>query len=146
MDGFLRFFNKINSFNYQSDGGLIQWINSIMINECLSFLKKKNAFNMLPETVCEEMPFHAGITEKFSLDHIYKLILNLPVGCRTVFNLFVIEGFEHKEIANMLNISDITSRTQLKHARNLLQKHLKVSEHEYTISRDRSTSRLGSAD
>jgi RNA polymerase sigma-70 factor (ECF subfamily) len=122
LDGFLKFFNKIGSFHYQNDAALFGFIKKIMINECLMFLRKRNVFTIVSETEIEEVPFPESALDNLSAAEIYALIVQLPVGYRTVFNLSVIEGMEHKEIAALLGISTGTSKSQLSKAKLLLQK------------------------
>ena len=63
-----------------------------MINECLMFLRKKNVFNIVTEATVEEIPIQEEILNNLSAEEIFNLIIQLPVGYRTVFNLYVIEG------------------------------------------------------
>ena len=119
LDGFYKFFKKINSFNYQSDAALYMWLKKIMINECLMFLRKKNVFTIVTEATVQEMAL-----QEDALDQ-------LPVGYRTVFNLYVIEGMPHKEVAALLNISEGTSKSQLSKAKVLLQKMLQQNDMDY---------------
>lgn len=74
------------------------------------------------ETYFEER--HNNIESQFSVEDIQFLIDNLPDGYRMIFNLYAIEGFKHHEIATMLNISEGTSKSQLSHARKMLQDHI----------------------
>lgn len=122
LDGFLKFFNNIDSFNYQNDAAFFGFVKKIMINECLMFLRKKNVFTIVSETAIEEVAFPEDALDNLSASEIYALIVQLPVGYRTVFNLSVIEGMEHKEIAALLGISTGTSKSQLSKAKSLLQK------------------------
>ena len=122
LDGFLKFFNNIHKFNYQNDAALLGFTKKIMINECLMFLRKKNVFTIVSETSIEDIPFPETALDNLSASEIYALIVQLPVGYRTVFNLSVIEGMEHKEIAALLGISTGTSKSQLSKAKSMLQK------------------------
>ena len=102
LDGFYKFFKKIGSFNYQGDAALYVWLKKIMINECLMFLRKKNVFNIVTDASPEEIPLQEDALDKLSAGEIFNLIIQLPVGYRTVFNLYVIEGMAHNEIAELL--------------------------------------------
>ncbi len=124
LDGFYKFFTNLQRFNYQNDSALLSWLKRIMINECLMQLRKKNVFNIVAESLANELSLDEDILDQLSADEIFGLIIQLPVGYRTVFNLYVIEGFDHKEIAAMLNISEGTSKSQLSKSRSLLQKML----------------------
>jgi RNA polymerase sigma factor (sigma-70 family) len=126
LDGFYKFFSHLADFRYQGEAALYAWIKTIMIRECLMFLRRQHAFSMLPETSAaeEEGAPDEGPLAAMSAAEIYDLIIRLPVGYRTVFNLRVIEGMEHKEIAKSLGIAEGTSKSQLSKAKLLLQKML----------------------
>lgn len=124
LDGFYKFFNGLDGFSYQHDAALHAWVKKIMVNECLMFLRKKNNFNLVPETDAEELPLQEDALNNMSAAEIFSMIVQLPVGYRTVFNLHVMEGMEHKEIAALLGITEGTSKSQLSRAKTLLQKIL----------------------
>ena len=97
------------------------WARRIAINQCLAFLKKQTSFSLyIDDTMADE---HAADSTDAPMDaaDLMKLLTELPDGSRTVFNLYVIEGYAHKEIAEMLNISEGTSKSQLNAARKKLQ-------------------------
>lgn len=131
LDGFYKFFKNLHSFNYQGEAALYVWLKRIMINECLMFLRKKNVFTIVTESAAEEVILEEEALNNLSAAEIYKLVVTLPVGYRTVFNLFVIEGMEHKEIAALTGITEGTSKSQLSKARALLQKMLSHKGIEY---------------
>ena len=124
LDGFYKFFKNIGSFYYQGDAALYSWIKKIMVNECLMLLRKKNVFTIVTEAEAADYPLEATALNNLSAKEIFDLILQLPVGYRTVFNLYEIEGMEHKEIADLLGIAEGTSKSQLSKAKILLQKNL----------------------
>ena len=124
LDGFYKFLKNISAFNYQGDASLHAWIKKIMINECLMQLRKKNIFNIVSESLANEIQLEEDMLDNLSTAEIFELIVQLPVGYRTVFNLYMIEGIEHKEVAALLNISEGTSKSQLSKAKSLLQKML----------------------
>jgi len=124
LDGFCKFFAHLPGFRYQGDPALFAWIKKIMINECLMFLRKKNVFSMLAETAADEIPLETEVLANLSAAEIFALIVQLPLGYRTVFNLYAIEGMEHREIALALGIAEGTSKSQLSKAKILLQKML----------------------
>lgn len=132
ITGFMKVFTHLNKFEHK--GSFEGWIKRIMIHECIDFLRvKKNNFNHLEieEIVITENE-ETYENEDFSIDDIQSLIDNLPDGYRMVFNLYVIEGYKHQEIATLLQISEGTSKSQLAHARKMLQnqiKQLKVNMH-----------------
>jgi RNA polymerase sigma-70 factor (ECF subfamily) len=131
LDGFYKFFKKISSFNYQGDAALYMWMKKIMINECLMFLRKKNVFTIVTEAEVEDVSLQEEALNNLSADEIFKMIVQLPVGYRTVFNLYVIEGIPHAEIALLLGIAEVTSKSQLSKAKILLQKLLLQNDIEY---------------
>ena len=88
-------------------------------------LRKKGGIKIIEEGYAAEVAIEDGQAEKMSADELYKLIVGLPAGYRTVFNLFVIEGYSHKEIAQLLDISEGTSKSQLNKARAMMQKLVK---------------------
>jgi RNA polymerase sigma-70 factor, ECF subfamily len=121
ISGFLKVF--LNLKNYKSQGSFEGWVRRIMVHECIDFIRvKKNNFNhqdIEDITLVENDSVYE--LENFLVDDIQNLIDNLPEGYKMVFNLYVIEGYKHQEIAQMLNISEGTSKSQLSHARKLLQ-------------------------
>ncbi len=131
LDGFYKFFKNLHSFSYQGEPALHAWLKRIMINECLMYLRKKNAFSIVTESTAEEIFLEEEALNNLSADEIFNLIAKLPVGYRTVFNLYVVEGIEHKEIATLTGISEGTSKSQLSKAKALLQKMLSQKGIEY---------------
>ena len=90
------------------------------------FLRKKNIFNLISETEAAEVEIEEEVFHKLSADEIFQMIVQLPVGYRTVFNLAEMEHMKHSEIALALNISEGTSKSQLSKAKKLLQKSLQA--------------------
>lgn len=99
------------------------WIRQIAVNHCLQQLKKAKKFEALSgQTQAEPLK---KVGKSISFREINAEICQLPEGCRKVFVLFLLEGYSHKEIAKMLNVSESTSKTQYKRAKELLQEKLK---------------------
>ena len=125
QDGFVKVFRYIDTFG--SKGSFEGWIRRIMINTALKHCSK-SAFKK--ESIgIEKMPENSidpNVFSKLGIDELMKLVTNLPDGYRIVFNLYAIEGYSHREIADALNIGESTSRSQLVKARRILQK--KVEE------------------
>lgn len=94
-------------------------------------LRKRNVFTIVSDTAAEDIPLEEEALNNLSAEEIFNLIIQLPVGYRTVFNLYEIEGMKHSEIAALLNISENTSKSQLFKAKNLLQKMLLTKGIEY---------------
>ena len=129
QEGFVRIFQKLNT--YESTRGSFEgWIKRIFINLCIDhYRKQKNNISSLPiEEVADEIADSdgepMGVINNLSYEELIQAISELPLGYRTVFNMYVIDEKGHKEIASELNISESTSKTQLFKARNLLQKNL----------------------
>jgi RNA polymerase sigma-70 factor (ECF subfamily) len=137
LDGFFKLFRALEAFHYEGEIAFFAWSKKIMINECLIFLRKKNVFNLTTETSIEEIPLKEEIQSRLSALEIFSLIIQLPVGYRTVFNLYAIEGMSHQEIAEQLSISEGTSKSQLSKARLLLQKILTQNGIEYVRRKTR---------
>lgn len=120
LQGFLKVFTNLHKFKHE--GSFEGWIRRIMVNTCLSYLRKKNVINLSDE----DYVFNDAATESLentSVEDIQKLIDQLPEGYKMVFNLFAIEGYKHSEIAEKLGVSESTSKSQLFKARKLLQQN-----------------------
>ena len=124
LHAFMKVFQNIGQF--KNEGSLEGWIRRIMVYECIDFLRvKKNNFNhqdIEDVTISENESVYE--MEDFSVDDIQNMIDNLPDGYKMVFNLYAIEGYKHQEIAEMLQISEGTSKSQLSNARKLLQQQI----------------------
>nr|WKN36639.1 sigma-70 family RNA polymerase sigma factor [Tunicatimonas sp. TK19036] len=121
VKGFMKVFSNI--LQYKGDGSFEGWIRRIMVNEALMFLRKNK--NMSVEVDIEEARDTAASTyDHLEAEDLLSLVQQLPIGYRTVFNLYAIEGYSHAEIANMLNISEGTSKSQLSRAKQLLRQLL----------------------
>jgi RNA polymerase sigma factor (sigma-70 family) len=121
MNGFLKIFHSLDKFVYNNDAAAIAWMQKLMVNECLQELRKKHSFLLVAEELAGDVSSGEDILGSIAATEIYQLIMQLPTGYRTVFNLSVIEQMPHKEIARLLSISEGTSKSQLSKARHLLQ-------------------------
>ncbi len=125
--GFVKVFKNIGRFEYRDKGSLGSWIKRIMINESLMHLRKKNPLNQALDT--QDIQIQGGVQsdEELLAQDIYRMVKKLPTGYRTVFNMYVVDGYSHKEIADHLNVSENTSKSQLSkaraHLRKMLEKH-----------------------
>ncbi|MDJ1484698.1 sigma-70 family RNA polymerase sigma factor [Cytophagaceae bacterium YF14B1] len=135
MNGFLRFFETLHAFEYRDDNGLEAWLKRIMVNAALMYLRKTKNLSLLMHEEDVIIPENATVESQLNSEMIYSLILQLPTGYRTVFNLYVIEGYSHAEIAEQLGISENTSKSQLSRARALLQSWLIKQGYEHTTRR-----------
>ncbi|OBX21742.1 MULTISPECIES: RNA polymerase sigma factor [Bizionia] len=115
----------VNINKYEPYGSFEGWLRRIMVRESISYLRiQKNQFNVVEIEDYHFIQQPARTTLNDQLDVIQNAIDTLPIGCKTVFNLYVIEGYKHYEIADLLTISIGTSKSQLAHARKLLQNQL----------------------
>jgi RNA polymerase sigma-70 factor (ECF subfamily) len=131
LDGFYKFFKGLPAFIYEGEAALYGWLKKIMVNECLMHLRRKKSFIMVSETEAERIGWKEDALDKLSATEIFQLIVRLPEGYRAVFNLYSIEGWNHKEISAQLGISEGSSRSQLSKARSLLQKMLLQNGTDY---------------
>jgi len=122
LNGFYSFFDTIDRFVYNSDAGVTAWLKKIMVNQCLMFLRKKGQLKIAPEEHAAEIAGEDSFIATMHAAELFKLVLALPAGYSTVFNLYVVEGYSHKEIATMMGISEGTSKSQLSKAKTMLQK------------------------
>ena len=121
---FTKVYSGIGGFSDQGPGSLGAWIRKVVVNESLMWLRRRHNFNLT-----ESIEDHHAIVDledisKLPSEDIQQFIAELPTGYRTVFNLSVIDGFNHAEIGRALEISESTSRTQLFKAKLLLKKML----------------------
>ena len=135
MRGFLKMFQNLSTFRFEGEHSLFVWVRRIMVNEALMFLRKKHNFLISIDSEVEDIAIPNEIIQQIEAEDLIRKISSLPTGYRTVFNLFVIEGYLHQEIAEMLGISENTSRTQLSKARIKLKKMLEEVKEVQNASR-----------
>lgn len=121
LNGFFNFFMTIDRFVYHGSGSIGGWLKKIMVNECLMHLRKKG-LKFMPEDYARDLGNEDDQLGRLNAHEILKMVMTLPEGYRTVFNLYVVEGYTHREISRMLDISEGTSKSQLNKARKQLQK------------------------
>jgi len=121
QEGFVKVFSNLE--RYRGEGSFEGWVRRIFINTAVEHFRKES--RMFPvsdlEAVTYSIPYDAP-HHNLEMEDLLKLVQSLSTGYRTVFNLYVIEGYSHKEIADMMNISEGTSKSQLARARYLLQR------------------------
>ena len=124
QDGFIKVFKKIGMFS--GKGSLEGWVRRIMVNTSLDYLRsiKNERFNVTIDNVSYKLKEDQKVESDLQAEDLLKMVQSLPTGYRTVFNMYAIEGFTHKEIGNALEISENTSKSQYSRARTLLQKKL----------------------
>lgn len=137
QESFVRIFSSLSKFEYRNENTFLAWIKRITVNEAIRWLKKYNQHFL----EVEESNYNDAYTSKNPsiLSELYRQDLlaalqTLPQGYQVVFNLYVIEGFSHKEIGDLLKISESTSRSQLSRAKNLLKQLLNITETVYEKS------------
>lgn len=125
ITAFMKVFANLKNFEHK--GSFEGWIRRIMVNECISFLRVQKKVSFLEDEYYQVSGFN-NTESKFSVEDIQSLIDHLPDGYKMVFNLYALEGYKHKEIAEMLGINEGTSKSQLSHARRLLQQQVAKSK------------------
>lgn len=139
QNGFIRVFDKIETF--RGSGSLEGWIRKIVVNESLTYLRKNKAMrlNIDIENAQYMIPGNSHVGENMNEKDLLKMIHQLPLGFRTVFNMYAIEGYSHKEIAEQLGISEGTSKSQYSRARAHLQNMLKTESAFMETPADKKT-------
>ena len=126
QNGFISIFENIESF--KGTGSLEGWIRKIMVNTALTHIRKNKKLkqNIELDSVEFMLPSNMDSGDSFAVKDLLKIIQTLPLGFKTVFNLYAIEGYSHREIAEMLNISESTSKSQYSRAKVHLQKLIPI--------------------
>ncbi|MCH2223191.1 MAG: RNA polymerase sigma factor [Crocinitomicaceae bacterium] len=126
QDGFVKVFTKIKA--YKKEGSLEGWIRRIMVNTSLDQIRKNAKFmnNVSMNDIDYKVEFDGQILSSLMEEDLLNLIKDMPVGYRMVFNMFAIEGYSHKEIAEKLSISENTSKSQYSRAKAYLR--IKIEE------------------
>ncbi|HKK74052.1 MAG TPA: RNA polymerase sigma factor [Saprospiraceae bacterium] len=130
QNSFVDIFTKLDSFRYQSSVGA--WIKRIVINNCINYLKKKKIYFQELEdrhaAVPEEGITHADDTKGLSVKAVKQALFDLPDGYRVVFSLYMLEGYDHKEIGDILGIAETTSKSQYSRAKAKLRDILRAQK------------------
>ena len=129
LEAFFKVFTKLST--YKNEGSFEGWIKRIMIRDCISFLRKKSKLVFTDDMSYYEDELEKPVEVEIAIEDIQDYINKLPNTCKVIFNLYVIEGYKHLDIAELLNISEGTSKTQLFRARKALQKMLKTNQKVY---------------
>ena len=123
QDGFLKVFKNIDKF--RGEGSFEGWIRRIFVNNCIEHYRRKSNLYVVQETEALSYEYYDdNAIQKLMKEDLMKIIQSLSAGYRTIFNLYVIEGYSHREIGELLNITEGTSKSQLARARYLLQKKI----------------------
>lgn len=125
QEGFLTVFSKLDT--YSGEGSLEGWVRKIFVNTALMSLRKNDVLKESEdiESAWSLTSDDTSAVQNLSYKELIRIISGLPAGFRTVFNMYVIEGYSHKEIGEALGISEVTSRSQLQRARMMLQDKIK---------------------
>lgn len=134
ISGFCKVFANLSSFKFE--GSFEGWIRKIMTREAISFLRSHKAMMYIEDNMqVEDKEIIPDELSELDIEAIQLLIDKMPEGYKTVFLLYVLEDYSHKEIAAMLSISESTSKTQLFKAKKLLQKNLEKLNLQENVSR-----------
>ena len=128
IEGFVKVFQSLSQFRFQ--GSFEGWVRRIMVREAIDFLRKKQ-FVVYDGIQAEAAGTPAQGSDPYQLEALERLVASLPEGYRLVFTLYAVEGYKHSEIAELLDISESTSKSQLFKARRQLQALLKETSIPY---------------
>ena len=126
LNGFMKIYRNIGQF--ENKGSFEGWVRRIMVNEALAFLRKKEPLHLAIEDSHIQVAGAGGADQNLAEGELLAMLGTLPAGYRAVFNLYAIEGYAHQEIADMLGITEGTSKSQLSKARAMLQRRLTGQE------------------
>ena len=127
QEGLISVFNNIKQFDAKK-AEFLAWSNKVMVNAALQFLRKwkKWDFTHSTDDYENQIVYHEDVFDTLGAKELTQLVQKLPDGYRIVFNMYVIEGYKHKEIAEILNISENTSKSQLLKAKKMLRNQLET--------------------
>lgn len=132
QDGCIKLYRNLNAF--RNDGSFEGWARRVFVTTCLDALKKRKIqFADINENI-NFNTIESDVIDKLSQNELFKIINDLPNGYRTIINLYIIEGYSHKEIGEMLNISESGSKSKLHKARTFLKNLLPISISEHQQS------------
>lgn len=131
INGLYKFFQNIDRFHYQNEARLFAWVKRIVVNESLMLIRSRVNLNLVSTDNAENITSGLSPLAELQAEEIIRMVRELPVGYRTVFNLHVIEGYNHTEIGEMLEISPNTSKSQLHKAKSMLKKKITKSAQYY---------------
>lgn len=123
-NAFLKILEHIHSFNFINIKAFEGWMFKILVNEALMCLRSRRGAQFVDVENASQLSIHIEVSE-MEQDDCLKILQKLPEGYRTIFNLYAIEGYSHQEIAEILSISESTSRSQLSRAREMLKNLVK---------------------
>ncbi|MCD6544508.1 MAG: RNA polymerase sigma factor [Flavobacteriaceae bacterium] len=130
QEAFITIFNKMDQYKFK--GSFEGWMKRIVINTALQTYRKKNVLSLVEENFPEEVEVEVN-EDKISLDFLMKIIRELPDRYRMVFNLYVLDGYSHKDISGMLGIVEGTSKSNLSRARLILKEKVESSQQKQSL-------------
>lgn len=130
QEAFITIFKKIDQF--KSKGSFEGWMKRIVINTALQTYRQKNILNLVEENYPEEVEIEIN-EEDISLEFLLKIIQELPERYRMVFNLYVLDGYSHKEISSLLGIAEGTSKSNLSRARLILKEKIELNQQQQKV-------------
>ncbi len=132
-EAFIKIFGNIHNFEWRGERSLWYWMKRIAVNEALMKIRKRKQMEIISIDGAAPVYFGAEqeqVLSNMSVNEIMAVIHTMPIGYRTVFNLYIFEDMSHAEIATHLGISEVTSRSQLYKARKLLQEYILKQKHK----------------
>ena len=130
QDAFITIFDKIDQYKFK--GSFEGWMKRIVINTSLQTYRQKNVLNLVEENYPDEVEVEID-EDELSLDYLLKIIQELPDRYRMVFNLYVLDGYSHKEISGMLGIAEGTSKSNLSRSRLILKEKIELNQQKQTV-------------
>ncbi len=130
QDAFITIFDKIDQFKFK--GSFEGWMKRIVINTALQTYRQKNVLNLVENDLPDEVDVEVD-EEEISLDYLLKIIQELPERYRMVFNLYVLDGYSHKEISDLLGIAEGTSKSNLSRARLILKEKIEMTQQQKNV-------------
>ena len=141
QEGFIKVFTHIDKFEYQGKGSFLFWMKRIIINQALNHLKK-NKVKIFEESLDdkhdiiindENDEYFDASNAKFSKEDVIEAVDKIPVAFKTVLNMAVMDGMKHKEIAELLDVAEETSRSRLTRAKQMLKQQLSEIANKSTL-------------
>lgn len=137
MNGWLKIFDHISHTHLPNEASLVGWMRKITVNECLQLLRKKSRLLLTADDEMEAVGDAVSPIDSLTTKEINDLIAQLPIGYKTVFTLYVIEGYSHKEISELLQIAEGSSKSQLSKARKALSQLIDQQNAYYGLGKTR---------
>ena len=131
LEGCYKVFKNLKKFTYENDHAFFGWVKRIMVNEALMKLRKNKEIQLLAINEDLDKEVEVSPLSKLQTADLLRMIRSIPVGYRTVFNLYEVEGYTHPEISEKLGISVGTSKSQLYKAKKLLRELLDEKNEDY---------------